>query len=85
MMHSATSIAESRIQGLGCSHVDFNLLPVAYFSIQIQIHLSRWDSFTTASELKSLCERSLSFYRWPLIFMTTLSSFTASWRHFVHR
>ena len=42
-----------------CSQEDFNSLPVAHFSIQIRIHLSRWveSGFIQSSELKSLYER----------------------------
>ena len=37
-----------------CSHEDFNSLPVAYFSIQIRIHLSRW---VESGFLQILCDR----------------------------
>ena len=51
------------------SHDYFNSLPVAYFSIQILIHLSRWVEsgfiqtlriYATRSELKSLCARGFN-------------------------
>ena len=42
------------------SQEDFNTLLVAYFSIQIRIHLLRWvesRSYVTGSDLKSSCKR----------------------------
>ena len=66
------------------SHEDFNSLLVAYFSIQIQIHLSRLvesrfiQIYVTASELKSSCEHGYIYRPLTKFHSTTANNIRGS-------